>query len=153
MKTHIYDTLLFLHVTLVVLWVGGGFMAQVFVGRAMNAEPAVLGNAVSTVQWSGSRIFGPVSGLAFLTGVVMTFMNDLWDEPWIWIAVAGFLASSFIGGGLISKRAKALKALVASNGPADPGVRDGLQRLLAVSRIDLVILIIVIWDMIYKPFA
>jgi len=117
-----------------------------------------LGFFTVALVWSIYNVAVPLylddlglSGL--LVGVVMTFMYDLWGEPWIWIAVAGFLASSFIGGGLISKRAKALEALVASNGPADPGVRGGLQRLLAVSRIDLVILIIVIWDMVYKPFA
>ena len=153
MKVHVYNTLLFLHIMLVIVWVGGGIAAQIFVRRARNAPPEAMASIGQTTEWIGSKVFGPASGLVFVLGVVMTFMYEYWSEPWIWIAIAGFAASSIVGGVMISKQAKALTQLVESGGPTAPGVAEGQQRLLMLANIDLVILIVVIWDMTYKPFT
>ena len=152
MDPHLYDTLLFLHILLAVIWVGGGITIQWFALRVMPRGPKEVADFANDVSWAGMRIFMPASGLLLLLGIAMVAWGP-WDfsEVWVLIGIGGFLATFVTGSAFLGPTSKKLSELIKANGAGDPGVTTLTRKLLAVSRVDLIVLVIVIWDMAYKP--
>ena len=44
-----------------------------------------------------------------------------------------------------------LGKLAAERDPADPEIQQGIRRIVTISRIDLVVLVLVVADMVFKP--
>ena len=60
--------LLFVHVSMAIIWIGGGLMMQLFGVRAsMSGEPARMAAVGEDIEWIANRLFIPASLLAFLT--------------------------------------------------------------------------------------
>ena len=95
-----YEVLLFLHVAMAIVWVGGGLMLQIFAWRvALAREPARLACARPRHRVDRHRIFVPASLLAFLTGVLLVVESDFWGFGDSWIAMALLLyAITFFAG-------------------------------------------------------
>ena len=67
-----YTFLLFVHVSMAIIWIGGGLMMQLFGVRAsMSGEPARMAAVGEDIEWIANRLFIPASLLAFLTGVLL----------------------------------------------------------------------------------
>jgi hypothetical protein len=67
-----YAFLLFAHVSMAVIWIGGGLMMQLFGVRAsMLGDRTRLANLGEDISFIGPRLFVPASLLAFLTGVLL----------------------------------------------------------------------------------
>ena len=63
-----YTFLLFVHVSMAIIWIGGGLMMQLFGVRAsMSGEPARMAAVGEDIEWIANRLFIPASLLAFLT--------------------------------------------------------------------------------------
>lgn len=152
LSLHLYNTLKFLHIVMAMIWVGGGITLQVFAVRAMKAGPEHTQHFAETVHWVGNRLFMPASGILFLLGLWMAFGWVGWPV-WIWIGVAGFAATFVTGAFFLGPATGKLDKLLKEKGPADPESIATIKRILGISRIDMVVLIIVVWDMAYKPFS
>lgn len=154
LSLHLYNTIKFLHILLAMIWVGGGITIQVFAIRAMKAGPEHTQHFAETVHWVGNRVFMPASGILFLLGLWMSFgwMDWVWPT-WIWIGIAGFAATFVTGSFFLGPATGRLDKLLKDKGPADPESIATIRRILGISRIDMVVLIIVVWDMVYKPFS
>ena len=155
MPVTLYELLLTLHVLAIATWFGSGLAITVMGIRALKAGTGPFSAvAVNATEWAGRA--HPAAGvLLLLTGIGMVADADIsLGEPWIIIALAGLVAAMGVGGGLIGRTSVGLVESIAGNGGTLPEAeRPAAERLLLYTRIESVILVLVIIDMVAKPGA
>jgi uncharacterized membrane protein len=141
-----------LHVLSAMIWVGGGVMLQMLLYRARQAGPESVARFNEGVEWTSKHVFMPASFSALVFGIATTAAGHYgFSKPWINIGFAGFLLSSLIGMAVLGPTSKKMKALIAERGPHDPVVAHMERRIQLFGRIDLIILVLVVLDMVIKP--
>jgi uncharacterized membrane protein len=149
-----YEFLLFFHVSMAVIWVGGSAMIQFFALRILKAtDPMRMADFGQDVEWIGTRVFLPASLLAVVSGVWMVIDSDFlgFGDDWIVIGIILF-ATTFLAGLLFfGPESGRLSKLAESEGPTAPVVQRKMQRLIALSRADLMLLFLIIYDMSVRP--
>ena len=147
-----YDIVKFLHIFAVIVWVGGGIMLQILLGRARKAGPADVASFTGAAEWTSQRVFMPMS-FAVLGFGIWLVVDSPWNfsEPWIGIGIIGYALSALNGMINLGPTARKMKALIAERGPADPGVQTLAKRLNLGGRLDLLVLVAVVFDMVIKP--
>ncbi len=146
-----YTFLLFVHVSMAIVWIGGGLMMQLFGVRAsMSGEPARMAAVGEDIEWIANRLFIPASLLAFLTGILLVVESDFYGFGDDWIVIALVLyATTFLAGLLfLGPESGRIGKLNAEQSP-DAGPRT--LRLIMMSRLDLVLLFLIVYDMTVKP--
>jgi uncharacterized membrane protein len=146
-----YEFLLFVHVALAVTWVGGGLMMQFFGIRAsMSRDPARMGALGEDIEWIANRVFIPASLLAFVSGVLLVLESDFYGFGDDWIVIGLLLyAMTFLGGLLFLGPESGRIGKLAEEGSPEAGPRT--LRLIMLSRLDLVLLFLLVYDMTVKP--
>ncbi len=140
------------HILSVVTWVGGGIMMQALAARARAAGPDDVYGFAQSAAWAGNRVFMPAS-VATLAFGLATVATEHWTfKPlWIKLGLLGWLLTAVNGGAVLGRLSRKMKNLGAERGPTDPSVQAASRKLLAAMNIDLVIVILVIADMVFKP--
>jgi uncharacterized membrane protein len=153
MDVTLYEFLLFAHLTFVSVWVGTDAVIQVFALRSFAAGPRRTAELMGDVEWLGTRILTPSALLVAALGVWMVLEEAAWEFSQFWVSagLAVFLASAIAGAGFLGPETGRISRLMDERGPEDPGVQSRIRRVLLVSRIELVLLIVVIFDMVVKP--
>ena len=149
-----YEFLLFFHVSMAVIWVGGGAMMQFFGLRAIHdTDPMRLVQLGGDIEWIGARILLPTSLLAAASGVLLVIDSDFWGfgDDWIVIGIVLFAITALAGALFFGPESGRLGRLVEAEGPLSPAVQAKLRRLLALSRADLMLLFLIVFDMSVKP--
>jgi uncharacterized membrane protein len=149
-----YEFLLFFHIAMAVIWVGGGAMLQ-FIGLRVisDPDPSRLVQFGKDVEWVGTRVLVPASLLAFISGVLLVIDSDFIGigDDWIVIGLVLF-AGTFLAGALFfGPESGRIGKLAEAEGPTSPVVQARLQRLLALTRADLMLLFLIVFDMSVKP--
>lgn len=147
-----YEFWLFVHVLMAIVWVGGSIHLQIIGSRLQAADdPVQLGNFNRQVEWIGTRVLTPASILIVIAGVFMVL--DRWDfeQLWIIIGIAGFAYSFVNGAFFLGPLSGKTGKLIDERGVEDTQVQANIGRLFFLSRIELVILIVVVWAMTMKP--
>jgi uncharacterized membrane protein len=146
-----YSFLLFAHVSLAVIWVGGGLMMQLFVVRAqMSGDPTRMAAIGEDIKWIADRVFVAASLLAFASGVLLVIESDFYGFGDDWIVIALVLyATTFLAGLLYLGPEAARVGKLAGEGSPEAGPR--MTRLLMLARLDIVLLFAIIYDMTVKP--
>jgi len=149
-----YDFLLFLHISFAVIWVGGASMVQFFALRALSAGTGErLAGFVQDIEWIGSRVLTLASAGAFLAGLALVWDAPYWGfgDDWILIGL-GLFAVTFLTGVLFfGPETGRLAKLLAAEGPDSPITRARVARMIVATRIDLVVLFLILFDMAVKP--
>ena len=147
-----YEFLLFAHLLFVVTWVGTDIALQVLSFRVLRAGPERTVSFTADVEWLGTRLLVPSSLLVILFGVLLA-SNVGYDfgATWITLGFVAFALSFIAGAGFLGPETGRISRLAADRGPEDPDVQARIKRVLLVSRIELIILIAVILDMVIKP--
>jgi uncharacterized membrane protein len=149
-----YDFWKFLHVAFAALWVGGSAMMQFFALRALasRSNERVVQFA-GDVEWIGSRILTAFSAGAFLTGVTLVVNASFWGfgDDWIVIGLILFAVTFLAGAAFFGPEAGRISKLAAAEGPNSAAVQARIRRILMLSRVDLVVLLLIIFDMTVKP--
>jgi uncharacterized membrane protein len=92
--------LLFLHVTVAVIWVGGALMMQFFGVRAsMSGDPRRMAALGEDIEWIANRVFIPASLLAFVSGVLLVVESDFYGfgDDWIVMGLVLYATTFFAG--------------------------------------------------------
>jgi uncharacterized membrane protein len=149
-----YDFLKFLHISFAVIWVGGGVIVQFFALRALASGSAErLTQFALDVEWVGGRVLTVAAAGAFLSGLGLVWDAQFWTlgDDWILIGL-GLFAVTFLAGALFfGPEAGRIAKAAATLGPRAPEVTGRIRRILVLSRIDLVILFLIVFDMSAKP--
>ena len=150
-----YDTLKFLHVLAAIAWVGGGIYAQVLGTRALReGDPARLAATAGAVGDLGKRLITPAAVATLVFGVWLVAVSALnFTDTWIVIGLVGIAVTIVPGAGCLGPESERLGKAVSERGPSDPEVGRRIRRILVISRIDLVVLLLVVADMVFKPGA
>jgi uncharacterized membrane protein len=149
-----YEFLLFVHIATAAIWVGGGTMLQFVALRTMRAsDPVRMADFARDVEWIGNRVLVPASGLAVISGIWMVIDSDFWGfgDDWIVIGLVLFAVTFLAGALFFGPEAGRLGKLIDAEGPTSQVVQMRLQRLLALTRADLMVLFLIIFDMSTKP--
>jgi uncharacterized membrane protein len=147
-----YEFLLFAHLLFVVTWVGTDICIQVLSLRVLGAGPQRTVDFTADIEWLGTRLLLPASLLVVVFGVLL--VNNVgfdFGDTWIILGLAGFAFSAGVGSAFLGPESGRISNLAAERSPDDPEVQARIRRILLVSRVELVILIGVILDMVVKP--
>jgi uncharacterized membrane protein len=146
-----YELLLFLHVAMAVIWVGGGLMMQFFGLRAsLSGDPGRMAALGEDIEWISQRVFIPGSLLALVTGILLVIESDFYGFGDDWIVIGLVLyALSFLAGTLFLSPESGRIGKLMEEGSPEAGPRT--MRLILVSRTELVVLFLLIYDMTVKP--
>lgn len=153
----LYELFKTLHVLAAVAWVGGVIISQVLAAIAVKAareNPQKLIEFVKDQAWLGQRYFAPASIVVILAGVAMVIESG-WNfsDLWIVIGIAIYLVSVVIGMFFLTPGSEKMLAVATERGVEDPETQQLAQRLTTLSRVDLVLLVLVVADMVVKPGA
>jgi uncharacterized membrane protein len=146
-----YELLLFVHIAMAVIWVGGGLTLQLFgIRMSLAGDPARTAAFGHDVEWIGTRVFVPASLLAFLTGVLLVVDSDLFRfrDDWIVIGLLLYATTFFAGFLFFGPESGRLGKLVDAGSP-EAGAR--MARLILLTRLDLVLLFFLVFVMTVKP--
>ena len=148
----LYELFKTIHVLAAVIWVGGGILSQLQAVRARNAGPTQLATFAQEMAWFGPHFFAPVSMIVLLAGIAMVIVSG-WNfsDLWIVLGLAGFAATFVTGMAFLGPQSKLVGEGLAQRGPDDPEVQKGLARLFAISRVDAIVLTLVVINMVVKP--
>jgi uncharacterized membrane protein len=147
----LYQILLFGHITCAMMWVGTGIGMQVLSVRARRGGPERMVEFLDSVHWVGNRLQGPAALLVVVFGILLVVKGDYGFRLWIGLALAAVVITFLIAAGYMSPETRRVAQLVGERGSTDALVLARIRRLLLVSRIELLILVAVILNMIVKP--
>ncbi len=144
-----------IHVTFAVVWVGGGVSILINGIRAQReTDPRGVVTVAQQAAFLGEKIFAPAGLVVFLMGIAMMINTDWgWGSFWIVLGLIGYAATFTVGVAVLSPLAKRIAASARDNGPEHPETLALIDRILLIGRFDVAILLIVILDMVTKPFA
>ena len=148
-----YEALLFCHLLAAMAWVGGDLMLQMFYLRARANGPAAVIQFAQNAEWVGLRLLNPVALLAAIFGALLVIEVDGYEFSQFWIsaALAMFLASAITGAVFLGPESGRIGRLAEERGADDPEVQSRVARVLLVSRIELMLLVLIVLDMVVKP--
>lgn len=153
-NTTLYEAIVFVHVFAAIIWVGGAFFLQVKIAQFQRANDnegfLQVGKDAETI---GQRLFMPMSIVVLLAGIAMVWYGPYSFELWIGLALAGIVATALTGSLYLGPTGGKLARLAEEKGFDDPGVTAMRDRLIAISRIDYAVLVLVVLDMVFKPGA
>lgn len=149
-----YKWLLAFHILLAVVWVGSDVAIQIFVMRAKLAGPDRMAYFAREIAWYGTRVLVPSSLLLVILGFILLHESsgayDL-GQGWVTFGFAVWLLSFIAGAAYLGPESGRLSNMVDERGPEDAEYQRRLNRIFLVSRIELVLLILVVLDMTIKP--
>jgi uncharacterized membrane protein len=152
-STGYYDTLKFLHVLAAITWVGSAIYAQALATKVMGeGDPVRLAATAKDIGDLGKRLITPTAVAVLVLGVWIVAVSA-WNftDTWVLLGLAGIAVTIVTGAGFLGPESERLGKLAAERDPSDPEIQRRIRRIFAVSRIDLVVLILVVADMVFKP--
>jgi len=147
-----YEVLLFVHVAMAVIWVGGALMLMVLGLRVSAArDPKRMAEFGQDIEWVAHRVFIPGSLIAFVSGVWMVFIDDFgfgFRDDWIVLGLLLYAATFLAGLLFLGPESGRIGKLTAEGSPEAPA---RTLRLIFLARLDLVLLFLIVYVMTVKP--
>ena len=155
---HWFALFKWIHVSVAVFWVGGGILLTVL---GLKVERSDDPNEVVTLArwaaWTGERLFAPAGGVVLAMGIAMLIHGGdpivAWSKFWVIFGLIGYATTFFTGVAILSPQAKRIAELSDSKGPTAPETIDAIRRILVIARFDVAVLLLVVADMVTKPFS
>lgn len=152
---HWYAVFKSVHVILAVVWVGGGVLLTILAIRAQReSDPGAVVTIAQQAAFAGEKIFAPAGLVVFLMGIAMMLNTNWgWGTFWIDAGLIGYAITFITGLAVLSPLAKKIKASAEQNGPEHPETIALIDRILLIARVDVTVLLLVVADMVTKPFS
>jgi uncharacterized membrane protein len=143
------------HVTFAVIWIGGGFLLMLLgIIAEQKNDPAEIAIVARQAAMVSEKLFAPAGLIVFLMGIAMMLNIDWgWGSFWIVAGLVGYAATFLTGLLVLSPLAKKIHASVEANGPTHPETIALIKRIMFIIRFDMAVLLLVIADMVTKPFS
>jgi uncharacterized membrane protein len=145
-----YDWLLFVHVLMAMLWLGGTAVLSVLAGRLARSEDAgAIARFLESLQVIGPLMLAPPPALLLGAGIWMALRSWSFGQGWLALGLSLF-ALSFLVGAVFQSRAAIAATRAAAAGDSDAASR-WLRRWVWGARLILLLLVVATWDMTLKP--
>ena len=147
-----YELWLFLHISAVVLWIGGAVAVQVFGALAKaSGEPArsaAFGKDTGVmVRW----VFMPSSLVVLVSGLLLVHEGNWdWGEWFVVLGLAGWAVVAVTAFGYLGRALRNVGMRMATEGPS-PALGAEMNRLILVARILILVLFAILFVMVVKP--
>ena len=144
------------HVLAAVVWVGGGTTLAVYAILTQRQNtPEEMASLARKAALIGERFYTPMSLLVLLLGFGL-LENDqspwTYDQFFVIYALVGWGVSAATGIFFLGPEAKRLGKLAPTRPADDPEVQARISRILLIARIDVVVLLTIVFVMTAKPF-
>jgi len=143
------------HVLGAVIWVGGGVTIMIHAIRGQRAyKPEDIVTVAKQAAFMGEKVFAPVGLVTFLMGIAMMINTNWgWGHFWIVAGLIGYASTFIVGIAILSPMAKKIDESAEKNGPTHAETIALIERTLFIARFDVAVLLLVVLDMVTKPFA
>ena len=149
----LYRILLFIHVMGVIMWLGAGTVFQFVAERATTQnDEGKMRILVSLGDTFGKAYFGALTAVVLVSGIILVIDGDWgFDQLFIIGGLVGIVTSGALGGAVIGPTSERLQKRIGGGGPMDAEAIADIVRIRNVGRIDLLIMVFVVFLMTYKP--
>ena len=142
------------HVCIAVFWVGGGLLLTALAIRATGSnDPKELATIARQASFVGEKLFAPAGGIVLAMGIAMSINQHLFGQTWVTIGLVGWALSFATGVAVLSPRAKKISTLLETVGDTAPETQQAIREILLIARVDVAVLLVVVMDMLMKPFS
>jgi uncharacterized membrane protein len=146
--------LLFGHILSAIVWFGGGVMLSILASRARSSsDPNAVADFARTLVFAGPRVLGPANIGTVVFGVWLVAKSGAWDFSQTWVRIgAGLFAIAFlIGAAYLGRIGVQLQRAAEGSEAVAAEPRVLLGRWILGYRVILLILLVAVWDMVFKP--
>lgn len=147
----LYDVLLFVHIVAASVWVGGGIMLSFISSRIQRTgDPSFRARFAKA-----AGVVGPVTGisaaLVLAGGIWMVVESDVieFSQTWVWLGLALFGLSVVVGASYFGPASARIERAL-EGGEVEEADRLARQFNL-VSYLDLLVLLVIVGLMVFKP--
>ncbi|MBV8065392.1 MAG: DUF2269 family protein, partial [Actinobacteria bacterium] len=117
-------------------------------------DPNEIVTLARWAAWTGERIFAPAGGIVFAMGIAMMINTDWgWGKFWVVVGLIGYAMTMVTGIAFLSPQARRIAELGESKGPTAPETLAAIRKIMLVARFDVAVLLVVVADMVTKPFS
>ncbi len=150
----LHDWLKFFHILGAFVWVGAVILTNAMMARASRApDRAAVLRLSRELEWVGPRLIGPSALVVIGLGIWLVPVEEAlsFSQLWIWLSLV-LVGVTMVQNAIYSApEGKRIARLAEQRGAEDPEVRRRLSRQLWLGRLDLLILVVVLWLMVFKP--
>jgi uncharacterized membrane protein len=150
-----YSAFKAIHVLGAIIWIGGGALLTILGAVAVRKnDPIEIATVARQAALVGEKLFAPAGLVVVAMGVaMMANTNWGWGKFWIVAGLVGYAITFVTGVAVLSPLAKKLVATTEEKGVEHPDTIALVKRLLLIARVDVLMLVLVVVDMVVKPFA
>jgi putative copper export protein len=148
-----YEILLFLHLTAAIVWVGSNVLLQILATMTERAKDDVtFAKLFSYSAELAPKLFVPAGLLTVLFGIGMV-ADGPWsfDMLWLVLALVGFAGAFGVGIAVFKPEAERIAAMIERDGGMTAESTAAARRFVTMTRFDLVVLFVIVFDMAVKP--
>lgn len=123
--------------------------------RAERAQdPEEMAAIARQAVFAGEKLFAPAGLVVLAMGIAMVINSPEigFGTTWVDVGLVGDALSFTAGVGGLAPRSRRIVALLAEKGAA-PETQAAIRRILLIARIDIAVLLLVVADMLLKPFS
>jgi uncharacterized membrane protein len=152
---HWYAFFRLVHVAVAVFWVGGGLTITLLALKAeRSGTPDEMATIAKQAAFVGERFFAPAGLIVLLMGIAMMIHTDWgWGKFWVVAGLVGYAMTFVTGVAFLSPQSKRIAGLLDTKGAAAAETQAAIRRILLVARVDAGVLLLVVADMVTKPFS
>ena len=153
--SHWFAVFKLIHVSVAVFWVGGGLtLTALALWAETKQDPEEMATLARQAAFVGEKLFAPAGLVVLAMGITMVINDHIgFGTAWVIIGLIGYAATFTTGVGFLAPRAKRISVLLETKGAGAPETQAAIKQILLISRIDVGVLLIVVADMLMKPFS
>jgi uncharacterized membrane protein len=153
--SHWFAVFKLIHVGVAVFWVGGGLTLTVLALWAQTkSDPDEMATIARQAAFIGERFFAPAGLVVLAMGITMVINDHIgFGTTWVIIGLVGYATTFTTGIAFLSPRAKRIAELLETEGAAAADTQAAIREILLIARIDVGVLLLVVFDMLMKPFS
>jgi uncharacterized membrane protein len=154
--THWFAVFKLIHVSVAVFWVGGGLVLTTLALWAQTKDdPEELATVARQAAFVGEKLFAPAGLVVLAMGITMVINSSEigFSTTWVIVGLVGYALTFTTGVAFLSPRAKRIAVLLETKGAAAPETQAAIREILLIARIDVGVLLLVVADMLMKPFS
>lgn len=147
------ELLLTVHILAVAIWIGAAMALQVIAARmGPSTHDAVVDRFALDAEAVGKMLFAPALVVVLITGVALVAREHIrWASTWILLGIGALVIVGAVGGAFLIPEARRIAELAREPGHDPAEVRDRTRRRLLVARVDLLVLILAVAVMVFRP--